>query len=365
MLTKQNNKYQKYLSNLKKYRYLSKNSLSIGLPKLGSYFYNIQKKRYDLIFSSEGVGKSSFVLNSYIMHPYLDSLNKDVDLKILYYSMEVDYDEILSKLLAWYIFHTKGKVTSSSQIQGKTKDVLSEDVESLIQSSEYELFFNDFLQKVEIIDIPKTPSQVRKELYQFAESRGKIITEENGNLRYSPNNVKEHVIVIFDTLGNLLPEVGGESDSNKKPRIDKHSSNCRSVYRNLFHYTVVNVMHSNRAISSTDRNKHGEIFPTKDDIKDSGQPSNDANLVIALFNPFDYMNDNNTLSKFMGFDIVNMSNTFRAAAVLKNRDGYSNKRTPLLYNGASSYWAELPNSNLLDINFYQRLKDDLILSMPV
>lgn len=278
--------------------------------------------------------------------------------------MEVDEHEIISKLLAWYIFNKTKRVTSSSQIQGKTKMKLDFELEELINSADVELFFNDFLTKVEILDIPKSPSKIREEIYSFAKSRGRIITEPNGNLKYIPDNIKEHVIVIFDTLGNLLPETG-ESDGSKKPRIDKHSSFCRTIYRNLFNYTVVNVMHSNRSISSTDRNKLSEIFPTKDDIKDSGQPANDANLVIALFNPFDYMNDNNTLSKFMGFDIKAMGNTFRAAAILKNRDGVSNKRIGLLFNGASSYWQELPKSDALDVNFYQQVKDELLLSMPV
>lgn len=357
-------KYKQYLVNLKRTRFLSRNALSMGLPKIGSYFYNIQKKRYDLLFSSEGVGKSSFMMNSYIMHPYFDSLNKDIDLTILYYSMEVDEDEIISKLLAWYIFHKHQKITSSSQIQGKTKAKLTDELEDIIHSEEIESFFNNFLSKVKIFDIPKTPSKIREEIYAFAKKRGKIITEPDGNLKYIPNNLKEHVIVIFDTLGNLLPEPG-ESEGNKKGRIDKHSSNCRAIYRNLFHYTVVNVMHSNRSISSSDRGRFAEIFPTKDDIKDSGQPANDANLVLTIFNPFDYMNDNNTLSKFMNYDVKAMNNTFRTVAILKNRDGVSNKRIGMLFNGASSYWQELPRPDALDVNFYQRVKDELLLSMPV
>lgn len=54
VLVKNQSKYQSYLTDLKKYRFLNKNSLSMGLPRFSSYFYNIQRKRYDLVFSAEG-----------------------------------------------------------------------------------------------------------------------------------------------------------------------------------------------------------------------------------------------------------------------------------------------------------------------
>jgi hypothetical protein len=177
----------------------------------------------------------------------------------------------------------------------------------------------------------------------FAKSRGYFKKDERGLLTYVPYNTNEHVIIITDTLGNLKVEnVDGRYD--KKGTIDYHSANSAHIYRNMLGYTVCNVAHSNRKVSDVNRARFAEIFPNKDDIKDSSQPSADANTVLTIFNPEDYRNSNNNLSRFMNYKIDLIGNRFRAIGVLKNREGDNNKRVGMMFLGENGYFQELPRS---------------------
>lgn len=325
--------------------------IPMGMPRLGYLINGIQKKRYDLLFSSEGVGKSSFVTNSYVLNPYewYVKNNPKIDLQILWFSLEVDLISILSKAFCWKMYKESSVLTSPNVIQSKGDYKIPSIAKNKIV--EYEPYFQKMLQRVHIIDAPMSPDDIKNYVENFASHRGYYKKDSNGVVRYIPHNPNEHIIVIVDTIGNMkIQNVDGRFD--KKGTIDYHSSLCRDIYRNRMGYTVCNVAHSNRSISGMDRAKYGEIFPNKDDIKESSQPSADANTVIALFNPMDHLNSNNALDKFMGYDIGQLRDRFRAVGILKNREGPSNKRVGCLYLGENGYFQELPPPDQMQAQYY-------------
>lgn len=326
--------------------------LPLGLTRLEKYTYGIQKKRYDLIFAAEGVGKSAFVTSTYIMTPYQHVINHapSIDLKIRLYSLEIDAVSVIAKMVSWKLYEDKRILIAPSVILSKDRfNKIPKEIEDYID--ELEPFFEEMFNHITIIDKAMTPDMIKEDVMAFAKDRGDFYTDDDGIVRYKPHNPNEHVIIITDTLGNLkLQQHGNRLD--KKGTIDTHSSYCRDIYRNRLGYTVVNVAHSNRGISGMDRARYGEIFPQKDDVKDSSQPANDANLVIAIFNPTDYMNPNNNLSNFMGYKVPKFNDRFRAVGILKNRNGPNNKRVGTLFLGECGYFTEIKRSDLMTENDY-------------
>ena len=73
-----------------------------------------------------------------------------------------------------------------------------------------------------------------------------------------------------------------------KQTIDKWLE-YSTILVNRCGFTMVNIMHSNRQVSNVDRLKmHGEsIFPTADDIKDTGNLAEESTILMTLFNPSD------------------------------------------------------------------------------
>ena len=81
---------------------------STGNPKLDEYTGGVRRGIYTLIFGTSGSGKSSLALYSYIYRPLKDHPNDNI--KLIYYSLEMSAEILLSKLLCLYIYDTFNKV---------------------------------------------------------------------------------------------------------------------------------------------------------------------------------------------------------------------------------------------------------------
>lgn len=326
-------KFNDFLQHVEKGKKGYNKGLSMGMPRLEKYTSGIQKSTYYILFSSEGVGKSSFAINSFICNPYLESLEKGTDVTIRYYSLEMSKIKVISKIVSWFLYHDLRVMISPTTLMSMGDRQIPKIAENYMK--EKEEFFDKMFEKVHIIDKPLSPSEIKRDVQQFAASRGSI-----NELEYLPNNENEHVILIFDTLSNLKLESNGNRN-DEKGTVDLHSAFSRDIYRNKFNYSVCNVMHSNRNMSSMNRARYGDIAPKKEDIITSSKPSQDANMVLALFNPYELMNANNSLAKYRGYDIPRLKGRHRSVYLLKNRFGDNNKALNMLYIGESGYFREM------------------------
>lgn len=327
--------------------------LSTGIQPLDELTGGVQKKNYTLIFGPEGSGKSVFTIHSHIMYPIVQHLyqqkndpNYTKDLKIFFYSLEVDRVNILGKILCWLIYKETKVLYSISYLFSKRLYLINKDVYKLVVS--YEKLIKNILDNILfIIDRPMTANQIKVDVVSFAEKRGTVkeITLKDGSkvLKYFPKNPDEHVIIIIDTITNLTVDKT-INKNNEHNECNMHSSNCKHIYRNLFHYTVVNVTHSNRDITNVMRTRSGEIYPHKNDISISSYPSRDANIVLCIFAPHEYANENNNLGSFGGYNISRLQGRFRSVGLLKSRDGENMYRFPLLFLGECGWFELLPKT---------------------
>jgi hypothetical protein len=298
--------------------------------------------------------KSSFVWHAYLMSPYEYVKKNGGKLKIKLYSLEVAAEEVIAKLVALKLYLDYGVIVDSKYIFSKGNNRLDKAIYNKIHK--ISSYFKTMLKEcVEIIDRPMTPTNILKDVERYAIKNGKMEVDDEGNVNYTPNDPNETVIIIVDTVGNLKVEPHNGSVS-VKTTIDLHSSNCRDIYRNQFGYTTVNVSHSNRNMANIQRARFGEIFPKMDDIKETNMLAQDANLVMALFDPMNHINANNNLHEFMNYNIPKLKNRFRAIGILKNREGENNKRVGLLYLGECGYFEELPQAEKVDDRVYNQIK---------
>lgn len=155
---------------------------------------------------------------------------------------------------------------------------------------------------IKFLEIKDNPTGVRNYLLEYAKENGEFLykqTVKDGQtftrmIGYKPKNPKKYVIIITDHLRKLLPERGFKM----KETVDKFSEYAVE-FRNTCNFTFVHIIHLNRALSDIGRRQFDDdrLFPQSDDIKETGNLSEDSNYIFTMFNPND---DKFNLTKHFG-----------------------------------------------------------------
>lgn len=315
--------------------------LSIGMPKLEDYMDGLTQETYYLLAGGTGSGKTSFALYSFVYKPLMDHIDDD-RYRIIYFSLEMTEEQLLAKLLSLYIFETYGEEISFKNLlsRGKNETLSDEDYELVLESL-------DWLDKVEskiIIHDGTTNAERMKDLIisdlrQF----GRFIDENT----YELHNSSMVITILLDHIGLIRPAIG----RSKKEEIDTASAYLVQ-FRNKCKVSPIVVMQVNRGSSNVERRKLGHQELQLDDLKDSGNPSEDSNVVIALFYPY-----REKMSTYRGYDIKQLEDSFRSAVILKNRFGAADIAVGTSFYGACGLFKELPKADT--INDYEKYHNPL------
>lgn len=319
---------------------LGKNiGLDIGLPKLKKIIAGIQRSMYTVVAGSTGSGKTTFTLYAYIYRPLMAMLG-DPKLKIIYYSLEMTGETLLAKLASIFMYEHFGREITFNTILSRDEIISDEDYELVKQTREW-------LEKVQqhliIYDKGLNCDGMYAHLKTYAEDNG-VFTDGETEEVYVPNVEDQYTIVVIDHIGLMRKRTG----QTKKDAIDM-TSNYLIYFRNKCGYSPVVLMQVNRQSSSMDRRK-GEMQELQlDDLKDSGTPSEDAEIVMALFNPY-----REKMTSYREYKIKILKEFFRSVLVLKNRYGEADKMVPLNFFGTVGYWRELPLPTEISLEDYDR-----------
>jgi len=303
----------------------------MGLPKVESFTDGVCQETYTLLFADTGVGKTSFALYSYIYKPLME--NKDKPFNIIYYSLEMSGELLLAKLAVIYIFEKYKVELSVKEILSKKKNyVLSDDHYAMIQDA------LKWLDKIEdqltIYDKGLNADILYAHLLKEMEKYGTF--HESENSKYFILNDPKHIIkVVIDHLGKARPLAG----RTKKEEMDLISSYLVTI-RNRCKISPLVLMQMNRTAKSMDRRNNGFSEPQLDDIKETGSPSEDAEIIIALYHPY-----REKQSSYRKYKVSEMKNIFRAIICLKNRYGDSEIAVGCSFFGKTGIWRELPDAD--------------------
>jgi replicative DNA helicase len=326
---------------------------STGIPSLDEATGGIQRKTLTTIFGAEGAGKSVLAKHGLILFPIIEHYimkatyaDYKTDLKIRFYSLEVDRVNIIMSMISWLIYKEHGKLYSLKYLFSNRLYVIDDDVHELVKSYR-EKIVNILDEVLVIIDKPMTADEIDEDIETFAESRGSKtnIVLDTGELlnKYTPHNEDEHIVIIIDTVTNIEVEKSVYANS-LKVQCEEISNKAKHVYRNLYHYSIFLITHSNRDITNVMRTKSGEIYPHKNDISISSQLARDSDIVMCIFAPYEYMNPNNDLANFEGYNISLLGQRYRNIGVLKGRNGINMIRVSTIFYGECGYFEEAPKN---------------------
>jgi replicative DNA helicase len=204
------------------------------------------------------------------------------------------------------------------------------------------LMYEDYIEKmndvITIIDGPENPVGVAKDLKKHALLNGTIEQLDEFNKIYIPNNENEITIVVIDHIGLLKLT---KDQTTKKAAIDKMSDELRYA-RDFYGYTPVVVSQFNRDISNPMRIKNGDVEPQLEDFADSSSTQNDADIVLALFDPMRYK-----VADPSGYTLEKLKDDygakyFRSLRLIKNSYGEDDIRIGLGFLGQIGMFKELP-----------------------
>ena len=312
-------------------------------------FVGIEQETYYCVTANQKAAKSQFASFMFIYTPILYAYeNPDkVRVKIFYAPLEESKLKTTLRFMRHLLYiHSKFKVRVShneltSTIEGHPVD---EKVIEVLESEEYQKMLKFFEERVEFFD-SKNPTGIYKTMVKYACEHGErikqpmTITDEFGEQKtvekivgYKPNDPDEYVIIITDHVG-LLQE---ESGKDKRQTIRKFSEYMMEL-RDNYRYIPVIVQQQSSEVQSMDAFKLNRISPTPGALADCKDTRYDVNVMLGLTNPYAAH-----LEEWLKYDITKLKDNVRFLEVMLSRDGSANAVKALYFDGAVSYFKELP-----------------------
>lgn len=335
-----------------------------GLPfrfkALSSTLAGFEYGRNDLVFGDTGGGKSSLVLDMYIMHLFdycynynITHKQKSLDLKILYFALKDDEDIIYTKCIAWFLKKYLNISVSIDHLRSKNGDKVHPSLLAFINtSSEFKHYFEAFNSTVKIITRELSAQDIKNELELFAKEQGNIKIGSN-YVNFVPDNPHQMNLVVFDAIEDIKPENGFKRFDILSEQHE-HIANCKSVYNAVYKFHTVNICSSDTK-QVQQRAKFGNIQPELSDISNTALLNN-ADIVLSLFKPITYANYSDKAKNWQGYPVYALKDKFRMLTVLKNTYGPANKSKALKYEGACNWFSEMPIPNKIKEEDLEKLK---------
>jgi hypothetical protein len=306
-----------------------------GLINISNAVNGVQKGRLYGVAAPPKAGKSTFVDYGFFIQPYLYCAENGIPAEWIYYSFEIDRVSKEFDVASFFLHYDYG-ITHVSLDDGITKDGKTEiqlDSDYLrgrviddegkvitVKPAIYDALKDTYLKRivpifgeysengllitpgvVTFIEQKDNPTGIYKWLKLHAEQNGKFITTSNGKYSritgFKPYNPEKYTIIITDHLRKMIPERGWQM----KQTVDKMIEYQVEI-RNWTGYTFVDIIHTNRDMISQDRLRFAKdmLYPTSDDIKDTGNLAEDADYVFTMMNPND---DRYKLKQHFGIQI--------------------------------------------------------------
>ena len=328
------------------------NGIPMGFDRLNRYV-GIRKSMYFLVGGLTGSGKTSFIDDAFVLNPfdwYRSVQNRqDIKLKIIYRSMERSRTYKFAKWVSRRIFLDYGMIIPVSKMLGWQKEKMTKDEHDLFLT--YRDYMGELNECVTIIDGPENPVGIAKELKAHALENGTIEKLDEFNKIYVPNHENEVTIVVIDHIGLLKTT---KDQPTKKEAIDKMSDELRYA-RDFYGYTPVVVSQFNRSISNPMRIKNGDVEPQLEDFAESSSTQNDADIVMALFDPLRYK-----VADPSGYNLDKLKDEygakyFRSLRLIKNSYGEDDIRIGLGFLGQIGMFKELPRRKDMTDDDYGRV----------
>lgn len=327
------------------------------MPKLGTVLPGIRKGVYTIVTAATKQSKTQLTDFLFVNQPieYLkNNPNCGLDIKIKYFSLEISKQDKLAQCMAYRLFTEHSILISPMNLlsifEGYTID---KSILNILESKDFMEYFEFFEDRVEIIDSTYSPTSIMINCEKYARNNGKVVYDEvvwdDGSKHqvikeYIPNKPNEIVEIIIDHA-TLLNEKGVSLYECIKTMSSIH---CLKL-KNKYSYSPILVQQQSGDSTTQQFTKNGDnildrVRPTPEGLAGCKDTRQDANLMLGIFSPYLYGEQS-----YEGWDLTRIRDYHRELSILLNRNGRSNIRQQLFFNGASSFFKELSPSPTPDI----------------
>ena len=195
---------------------------------------------------------------------------------IIYFSLEIGSEMLLSKLMALYIGEEFGVYLTVNDILSFESPLSDEYYEYLKQAKAW---IDQIKNRLIILDDGLCARTLYSKIHKIFEKLGRI-DESSGRKRFIPNDPNLKVFSVFDHLALVRPEEG----RTLKQEIDLCSSYIVTLKR-FYPLSAFALIQQNRDSSSVERRKMDLSEPGINDTKDSNAPAQDCDVLMQLFYP--------------------------------------------------------------------------------
>ena len=344
--------------------------------------FNFQKEQYILLGSVTGTGKTSIV--DHWLLSIIQSHPKNMHFEVLYYSMERKKKFKYAKWLSWKMKDTEDIRIASDTIMNRNGKLKHSQLAHI--KNKYGDWLEEVMTYIDIREGARTVKEIEKDIERIAKRLGdyyhtdSVHIHKNGKIvgklnpeqfiqtRYGKKLFTRFTIegkkytlyqndgvyvtkkptivwIVLDHIGKVKVE---HSKKLTLDKLDEVLSNARDKYS----FSPFPISQFNRAVGNVDRHKlhKGDLSPTMEDFKDTGNLTESADLVLSLFDPARYKSWDSQ-GEYKGYNIRDATVTpigqqrARSLHVLKNTFGYDNTVTVLRFTGESMYFESMPTPN--------------------
>jgi hypothetical protein len=322
-----------------------------GLPRLSKVLPGIRKKEYTIITSGTKESKTQLTNYLYIYQPIewlMNNRDVDIDYKVKFFSLEMSRELMMTQAISYKLLAEFGELVGVNNLLSIFNEyTLEPRLLNLIESPKVREWFEFFEEKVEIWDSTKHPTGIMATVEKYARDNGKMyykeVEWENGEKhkvidKYVPNNPNEIVNTIVDHA-TLLSERGKTLYECIKTLSSDHFIKLKNVYG----HSCTLVQQQSASSSEQQFNNRGEnvldkVRPTREGLTGNRDSGMDCTLMLGIFSPYKYK-----VSNYEDWDLNRIRDYHREVSILLNRSGKSNASIQMYFNGAASYFMELPN----------------------
>lgn len=308
----------------------------------------LQKKNYTIVTASSGVGKSKFTKIFYVLKPYeFVKAHPEMGFKFntFYFCLEESKENFIHSLMCYKLMHDWGLRIPVKQLKSYTGILTDEVVEKI---RDMHAFFEEFEDSVTIIDNTRNPFGIYKTMMNFIDQNGTWTTKsivDKGETKvvrdsWTATHPNHYIQGVVDHISLIHPE----KDYSLHESISKLSNDYCLTLRDK-HQCAMTIVQQQSAdkerqqFTYKGQSIESKLEPSLDGLADNKLTGRDADEVIGLFAP-----DRYEIQSHRGYDVSTLEDNYRGLLLLKQRDGESNIRAGLFFDGASNTWEELPRS---------------------
>lgn len=361
--------------------------------------FGLGRSVYTLVGGQSSTGKSAFVHWTYVLGAYgawkrRSPEKEDVKLRIFVYAMERPKLNTIAKWVALKVMLDYGIILDVPTVLGfgTAERRLSEEERRMVESCR-NTFEEMFEECVTLIDLQENPTGIFKRLRRYAYENGSAYRyDDKGSVQVAYLQEKEvetsrgkrrEEVELWKTLDNPLPSqiptskyawhyvpndenlitlvvidhiglVSREGGKNQKENLDTLSMYMQTL-RDRFYFSPVVVSQFNR--NEQDIKRRGFVEPEAQDFEGSSKMYQDADVVLALFNPHKY-----GIGDFKGYKVGSLvsergENRFRGLKILKNSYGADDLLKGMHFVGETGYFNEMPPPDLLTEEAYEAFRN--------